>query len=95
MVPVLSKTTVFILCNFCKLSAFLIKIPYCAPFPTQTIIPVGVANHKAHGHAITSTPIAVINAVGKLPITNRTINAVSAITRTIGTKIAATLSTSF
>ena len=54
-----------------------------------------MANPNAHGQAITRTPIAVTNAVGKLPSSNQTTNARREITSTIGTKTEATLSTSF
>jgi len=47
--------TVFIFEDFSKASAFFIKIHFCADFPIQTIIAVGVASHKAQGQAITKT----------------------------------------
>jgi hypothetical protein len=46
---------VFIFEDFSKASAFFIKIHFCADFPIQTIIAVGVASHKAQGQAITKT----------------------------------------
>ena len=55
IVQVLSSKTVFIFEDFSKASAFFIKIHFCADFPIQTIIAVGVASHKAQGQAITKT----------------------------------------
>jgi len=54
-VPVLSRIITFIFLACSKLSASFIKIPISAPFPTPTIIAVGVANPKAQGQAITNT----------------------------------------
>jgi hypothetical protein len=48
------------LCAFSKLSAFFTNIHLLAHIQVQTIIEVGVANHKAQGQAIIST---VINEV--------------------------------
>ena len=56
MVPVLSTMTVSTLCNFSSVAASLIKIPSRAPFPTPTIIAVGVARPRAQGQAITKIP---------------------------------------
>ena len=55
MVPVLSKTTVSIFCDFSNISAFLIIRPDFAPLPVATIIETGVAKPRAHGQAITKT----------------------------------------
>ena len=93
MVPVLSTTRVFILCNFSKLSAFLIRIPFCAPFPTPTMIAVGVASPRAHGQAMTKMPtkesIPLVTASEKgrncKPITSHISNVSTAITSTTGT----------
>lgn len=88
MVQVLSNTTVVTACNFSKLSAFLIKIPWCAPLPTQTIIAVGVAKPSAHGHAITSTATNDVNHIIGNHRILRTIKLTIAIPSTTGTKIA-------
>ena len=66
IVPVLSKTTVFIWCAFSKISAFLINKPFSAPFPVPHIMATGVAKPKAHGQAITTTVIAKLNDSSKL-----------------------------
>ena len=56
-VPVLSKTIVFILANFSKVSPPFMSIPFFAARPIPTITAVGVANPIAQGHEITSTAI--------------------------------------
>ncbi len=43
-----------------KLSAFLIKTPFWAPFPTPTMMDMGVAKPRAQGQAIISTDTAAI-----------------------------------
>jgi hypothetical protein len=40
---------------------FLIKIPFSAPFPTPTIIAVGVASPKAQGQATINTAMNTVN----------------------------------
>ena len=42
-------------------------MPFSAPLPVPTIIEVGVANPKAQGQAIISTPTVVISAIVTLP----------------------------
>ena len=37
-------------------SAFLMRIPVCAPFPTQTMIDIGLAKPSAHGQAMCTSP---------------------------------------
>ncbi len=61
-VSVLLKTTKLIFSIFCKISAFLIKIPKEAARPVPTITAVGVARPKAHGHAITRVESPKSNA---------------------------------
>ncbi|MNY19054.1 hypothetical protein D3C86_1524700 [compost metagenome] len=98
MVPVLSKTIAFTFFANSRLSASLIKIPFSAPLPTPTIIAVGVANPKAHGHAITNTVTAARRPCTKPlspPNTIHNTKVISAMPITTGTKIPAILSTSF
>ena len=42
-----------------------ISIPFSAPIPVETIIDVGVASPKAHGHAMTKTDTNIENAKPK------------------------------
>ena len=63
IVPVLSNTSVSILCASSRLEASLISIPASAARPVPTIIAVGVASPNAHGHAITKTATAEISAI--------------------------------
>ena len=56
MVPVLSTITVSTLWSFSSVAASLMRIPSLAPFPTHTMIAVGVARPRAQGQAITRTP---------------------------------------
>jgi hypothetical protein len=84
----LSKTTVVILKIFWRLSAFLIKIPCSAHFPTQTIIAVGVANQRAQGQAMTKTLTKATIQNTKFPKIIHTIRLKKAIIRTIETKTA-------
>ncbi|CZR21529.1 Uncharacterised protein [Legionella pneumophila] len=59
-VPVLSTTNVLTFSMRSKLSAFLIKTPFWAPFPTPTMMDMGVAKPRAQGQAIISTDTAAI-----------------------------------
>ena len=98
MVPVLSNKTVFILCANSKCSPSLINIPFSAPLPIPTINAVGVAKPIAQGQAIISTATKFIKAKVKEfspPKIIQSIKVRIAITITIGTKIAATLSANF
>ncbi len=61
-VPVLSTISTSILFKPSKASAFLIRIPFCAPFPTPTITDIGVARPNAQGQAIINTAIALTSA---------------------------------
>ena len=93
IVPVLSSTTVFILCAVSRASPLFISIPFSAPFPVPTIIDVGVASPNAHGHAITRTDIKKVSAaVNPEPLINHIIPVTVAIAITIGTKYPATIS---
>ncbi len=72
----------------------MIKIPFSAPFPTPTMIAVGVARPIAHGHAIISTAMNTVRAnTNPIPTKYHTRNESVAITMTAGTKRAATAST--
>ncbi len=94
-VPVLSKTTVSILCASCKDRALLIRMPFCAPIPVPTITAVGVAKPRAQGQAIIKTAMNIVRANMKLwPVNNHKRNAPSPITKTMGTKWAEILSAS-
>ncbi len=98
IVPVLSKTMALTFFVSSKLSASLIKIPFSAPFPTPTIMAVGVANPRAQGHAITNTVTRANNPCvnpSSPPNIIHEVNANKAIPITIGTKIPAILSTNF
>ena len=96
MVPVLSKTTVLILCAVSNASADLIKIPFVAPLPVPTMIAVGVASPRAQGQEITKTEMPMDNANSKpYPANNQTTIAASAIVITTGTNTPLTLSASF
>src|SRR3989338_58837 len=101
-VPVLSKTIVVNLCAVSSASAFLIKMPFSAPFTVPTIIAVGVASPRAQGHAIIKTATKIENEnrkgaliaikLGAIKYQNK--NDAIAIRITMGTKIPATLSAS-
>ncbi len=70
------------------------RIPFRAPLPVPTMIAVGVARPRAHGHAMTSTATATMTAkeISSRNITYHVINVRRAITMTIGTKYAETMS---
>jgi len=60
---------VFTLQSFSNGSHHLINIQFSAHFPVHTINAVGVANHSAHGHAMTITAEKYNNdAVNHAPI---------------------------
>jgi hypothetical protein len=67
-VPVLSKITISISLVFSNVSAFLIRIPFLAHAPVATIIAAGVANHRAHGQAITKVETAARIACELSPV---------------------------
>ena len=61
-VPVLSNTIVVIEDILSSISAPLMSIPKVAATPVPTITAVGVANPKAHGHAMTNVDMPKLNA---------------------------------
>ena len=70
-------------------------IPSWAPRPVPTMIAVGVASPSAHGQAMIRTATAAVNAsFAEWPVRSHAASVVSAITNTIGTKIADTRSAS-
>ncbi len=86
-VPVLSNTTAESLWAVSKASPLLIKTPFSAPFPTPTIIAVGVAKPIAQGQAIIKTAIKTVRAnKNPNPAKYQTKNEILAITITAGTK---------
>ena len=91
MVPVLSKTTVVTPAARSSAAPPLMRIPSSAPRPVATITAVGTANPMAQGHAMTSTATAAERARTRpsLPTTAYHVPKVmSAISSTVGTKIA-------
>ena len=96
IVPVLSKTTVFIKCVFSKTSASFTNNPFLAATPVDTIIATGVASPSAQGQAITSTETPILNASsnGSFRIRN-VIKLINAIVITVGTKNNEILSANF
>ena len=55
MVPVLSKTMVWIFLASSRASPDLMRTPYSAPLPVPTMMAVGVAKPRAQGQAMTKT----------------------------------------
>ena len=94
MVHVLSKIIVFTLQSISSGSHHLIRIPFSAHLPVPTISAVGVANHNAHGQAITITAAKYINeAVNHAPRKkNQMTKTINAMMMTVGTNIHETLS---
>ncbi len=73
----------------------LSRMPCSAAFPVATTIAVGVARPRAQGHAMMSTLTNVRSAYarrGSGPKSNQTTNVAIAMSRTVGTKIPATVS---
>ena len=96
IVPVLSSKIESTLCRFSKLSAFLNNSPSSADLPVATMIAIGVARPRAHGHDITSTEIIRFNANSKsLLIIYQPTKVINDIIITAGTKTAEILSASF
>src|SRR5437867_11318293 len=96
-VPVLSSTTVVSASACSKAAPLRIRIPSSAPRPIPTIIEVGVANPSAHGQAMISTATKFSSALVKAgagPNASQRPNVSAARAMTIGTKNAATWSTS-
>ncbi len=98
MVPVLSVIKTLTLFIFSRASAFFIKTPDCAPFPTPTITDIGVAKPNAQGHAIINTAMAFINPytnAGSGPNLAQMKKVITEIITTIGTKYLEMLSANF
>ena len=75
--------------------ASLNNIPREAPFPVDTIIAIGVASPKAHGHAITSTDTKIVSEnVNSLVAINQATNEIIARTSTTIVKYFDTISAS-
>ena len=92
-VPVLSRITVSMRRVLCKTSMPLITMPIWAARPLPTMRAVGVANPKAHGHAMISTATAAANAFAISPSRYiQTPNVPALIANTTGTKTLLTLS---
>ncbi len=95
IVPVLSIAMVLSVAAVSRDSLFLNKIPSSAPLPIPAIIAVGVARPNAQGQAITSTATKRIMAEIKSPVSpHQTKKVINAISKTNGTKTAATRSAS-
>ena len=62
IVPVLSSTTTSSLCAVSSAAPSRMSTPFSAPLPVPTMIAVGVASPRAHGHAITSTATKLSSA---------------------------------
>jgi hypothetical protein len=74
---------------FSYASAFLKSTPAWAAFPAATMIDMGVARPRAHGHAIMSTATALTSPWamrGSGPQTPQTMNVITEIAITAGTK---------
>src|SRR3546814_12481968 len=97
-VPVLSTTSVSTTAKRSNASAFLMSTPVRAPFPTPTMIDMGVANPSAQGQAMMSTDTAVTNAKaidGGGAAKDQKTKASTATASPVGTHQAATQSTFF
>ncbi len=87
IVPVLSKTTVSILCALSKCSALLIRMPDSAPLPVPTMMAVGVARPREQGQAITRTAVkARIARPGSPVVISHAASVTNATMSTAGTK---------
>jgi len=69
-------------------AADLNNIPLFKPTPLPTIIAVGVARPRAHGHAITSTAIAAVNEKTNVACSRKyhVTKVITPIVTTVGTK---------
>lgn len=97
MVPVLSSTIVSMFFAVSRLSASLMSMLSRAPRPTPTISAVGVASPRAQGQAMMSTVAMARRPLVRPSVGARMSQAASdrrEIAMMMGTKIAATLSTS-
>ena len=63
MVPVLSSTTVSTFASPSSAAPPFTRMPRRAATPVATMMAVGVASPSAHGHAMTSTAMALVNAI--------------------------------
>ena len=98
IVPVLSMISVFTLFISSIALASLTRTPAWAPRPVPTIMDIGVARPRAHGHAIISTETAFTNAnmnAGSGPHNDHAAKVNRATPITIWTKYFATTSASF
>ncbi|MPM10760.1 hypothetical protein SDC9_57094 [bioreactor metagenome] len=88
IVPVLSKTIVWILCVTSRAVPLLISTPFSAPLPVPTMMAVGVAKPNAQGQAMTKTDIVMVSAKiqDSCPKKYQASPAKTASTMTIGTK---------
>ena len=96
-VPVLSTTRVSILRMVSMASAFLKSTPIVAPLPVATIMDMGVARPRAHGHAMISTETAAMSPWarrGSGPARYQMRKEIKEIRMTAGTKYPATTSAS-
>src|SRR5438876_9699710 len=94
-VPVLSTTSVSTRASVSRASALRIRTPACAPRPTPTMMDIGVAKPRAHGHAMIRTETALTRACARRgcgPNTAQPANARIAAATTAGTKYADTRS---
>src|SRR5260221_10535028 len=92
-VPVLSTIKTLTFSRISRASAFFTKTPAVAPRPVPTIIDIGVARPRAHGHAMMSTATALTSAYamrGSGPQTLQVTNASVAMPTTVGTNHADT-----
>ncbi len=88
-VPVLSSTMVSTVRVSSSTCGPRIRMPSWAPRPVPVRSAVGVARPRAHGHAMTRTATAAVNARLESPVnTSQARNVTTAIPRTIGTKTA-------
>src|SRR5699024_10885080 len=94
-VPVLSKKICLSWLRCCNPFASFTKMPNLAACPVPTIIDIGIANPNAQGQEITKTEIAAkVAALISAPLNNHKQKVKVAISKTVGTKMAAILSTS-
>ena len=94
-VPVLSTTIVSTFSKPSSASAFLIRMPFCAPLPVPTMIDIGVARPSAQGQAMISTATAFTIAyaiAGCGPTRPQMMNVMMAAMTTAGTNQPATTS---
>ena len=96
-VPVLSTSKVSTRASVSSASALRTSTPACAPRPVATMMLIGVARPRAHGHAMISTDTAFTKAWAKRgsgPSASQPMNVAAATAITAGTNQAATRSAS-